>query len=105
MVVVIEHFLERAAINHRLVAFETFTLFSLKCLDCHRTEFDPLNRSPRIDVAFENLDSVKPRALTCSEKTFFRQRSGNGVAPKLGVVLHPVRTFCINHDACNDGSM
>ena len=36
MIVVIEHFLEWAAINHGLIPFEAFALFALECFDHHR---------------------------------------------------------------------
>src|SRR6266700_425893 len=35
MIVVIENFSERTAINHRLITLETFTLFSFERFDCN----------------------------------------------------------------------
>ena len=61
MIVVIEHFLERTALNHGLIALETFALFPFERLDRYGTKLDPLHRPPRIEIAFENLDSVKTR--------------------------------------------
>src|SRR6266566_8199235 len=74
MIVVIEHFLERTAINHGLIALETFALFPFERLDRYGTKLDPLHRPPRIRIALENLDSVKPSGFESGEKTFFGQR-------------------------------
>jgi len=46
MVVVIEHFLEWPAVNHCLIAFETFALFSFERLNRDGTKFDPLHGPP-----------------------------------------------------------
>src|SRR5712691_10382779 len=49
VIVVIEHFLKRAAVNHRLIALETFALFSFEGFDRDRAKFDSLDGAPRID--------------------------------------------------------
>ena len=59
VIVIIENFLEGTAVNGRLIAFETFALFSLKRLDRYGTKFNSLNRAPWIGVAFENLDAIE----------------------------------------------
>src|SRR5439155_5638093 len=71
MIVVIEHFLERAAVDHGLVPLETFALFPFERLECYGTKLDPLHRPPRIEIALENLDSVKTRPFKRGEQTFF----------------------------------
>jgi len=71
MIVVIEHFLERAAVDHGLIAFEAFALLSLERFDRHGTKLDPLHRSPRIEIALKNLDSVKTRPFKRGKETFF----------------------------------
>ena len=40
VVIVVENFLKRAAVDHGLLAFEAITLFALERLDRHGTEFD-----------------------------------------------------------------
>ena len=93
MIVVVEHFLERAAINHGLIALETFALFALERLDRDGTKLDSLHGPPRLRVAFQDLDSVKPGVLESCEKTFFGERAGNATAPKLRIVLQLLRAL------------
>src|SRR5262249_13273874 len=88
MIVIIQNLLERPAINHSLIALEACALFSFKCLDGDRAEFDSLHRAPWIDVALENLNAVKTRILECRQKTFLSQRAGNASAPQLRILLH-----------------
>src|SRR4029450_4196154 len=59
MIVVVEHFLEGAAINHRLIALEAFPLFAFKRLDSHGTKLDPLHCAPRLGVPLQDLNSIK----------------------------------------------
>src|SRR5206468_5663782 len=63
MVVVVEYFLERAAINYGLVPLETFALLSFERLDGNGTKLDPLHCAPRLRVPFQNLNSVKSGAF------------------------------------------
>ena len=51
VIVVIKNFLEWPAINDRLIALETFALFSLKRLDGYRSELNALHRPPWLRVA------------------------------------------------------
>src|SRR6516225_1217351 len=102
MSVVIEHFLERAAINHGLVSLEAVPLFSLERFDCYRTKLNPFNCSPRIDIAFENLNSIKASILKRDQKTFLCERTRNAAAPKFRIVLHFLRNFFIADDVCDD---
>src|SRR4029077_20840385 len=51
MIIVIEHFLERAAIDHGLIPFKAFALLSFERLDRDRTEFDALHGPPRFRPA------------------------------------------------------
>ena len=74
MIVVVEHFLERAAIDHGLVSLETVALLSFERLDGNGAKLDPLHCVPRARVSFQNLDSVKPGVFECLKKTFFGQR-------------------------------
>src|SRR5262245_6015307 len=62
VIVIIQHFLEGAAINHGLVALVTFPLFAFERFHRYRPKLDPLNGPPRIAVALEDLNSVKARA-------------------------------------------
>src|SRR5437667_9355552 len=73
MIVVVENFLERPTINHRLIALEACALFAFERFDGDRTKFDTLHGSPRLRIAFEYLDSVKPSVFKSGEKTFFSQ--------------------------------
>src|SRR6516225_1762673 len=98
MIVIIEDFLERPAINYGLIALETFALFSFECLDRDWAKLDSLNGAPGIGIAVQNLDSVKARILERGEKTFFRERARDAPAPKLGVVLHFLGHFFIAHN-------
>ena len=50
MVVIVEHLLERAAINYRLVALEAFALFPFERFHRDRAKLDSLDGAPRIDV-------------------------------------------------------
>src|SRR6266480_2022863 len=103
MIVVIKHFLERSAINHGLIALETFALFPFEHLDRYGTKLDPLHRPPRIRIALENLDSVKPSVVKSGEETFFSKRTGNAAAPKLRILLHFFRNFLVAHNVGNHG--
>ncbi len=58
MIVVIEHFLKGPAIDHGLVAFETFALLAFERFNSNGTKFDSLNSAPSISIAFENFDSI-----------------------------------------------
>src|SRR5207249_2028746 len=98
MVVVVEHFLERAAINYRLIALEAFALFSFEGFHRNRAKLDSLDGAPRIDVPLENLDSVKAGLLECSQKTVFSKGAGDAAAPKLWIVLHFFRHSFIAHN-------
>ena len=98
MIVVIEHFLERTTIDHGLIALETLALFSFERFDRNRTEFDSLHSTPRIGIAFENLNPIETCVLKRGEKTFFRERAGNAAAPKLRIVSHFFGHFFIAHD-------
>src|SRR5262245_23217835 len=71
MIVIIQNLLERPAINHSLIALEACALFSFKCLDGDRAEFDSLHRAPWIDVVLENLNAVKTRIIERGKKTSF----------------------------------
>ena len=71
MIVVIEHFFERPAINHGLIPLETIALFSFERLDCDGTKFDSLHRAPRLDSALQDSDSIKSGVLESGEKTVF----------------------------------
>src|SRR5262249_51492339 len=102
MIVVIEHFLERPAINHRLITLETCALLSLKSFDRYRAKPAPLTRAPRTDVTSENLYSVNPRRFKCGEKTFFSERAGNAAAPKLRIGLHFFGDWFVTDDVAND---
>src|SRR5437667_63793 len=104
VIVVIDHFLERPTINYRLVALETFALLSFECFDGDGTKFDSLHRAPRIDIAFENLNSVKAGLLERGQKTFFRQGARNAAAPKFGVVLHFLLHFFIADDVADNSA-
>ncbi len=60
VVIVIQHFLERPFVNDRLVALETWPLFSLERFDRHGAELDSFHGLPRFLVALQDLDAVKP---------------------------------------------
>ena len=104
MIVVIEHFFERAAINHCLISFETFALFSFERFDRNRAELDSLNRAPRSHIALQDLDSVKACVLKCGEKILFHERAGNATCPKLRIILHFLRDFLITDDIADNGT-
>ena len=50
MIIIVEHLLERAAINYRLVALEAFALFPFERFHRDRAKLDSLDGAPRIDV-------------------------------------------------------
>src|SRR5439155_20258700 len=54
VIVVVEYFVEWPAINHGLVALETFALFSFERFDRDRAKLDPLHRTPRLRVSFQD---------------------------------------------------
>ena len=98
MVVVVEHFFKWTAVNHGLIALETFALFAFKRLDRDGAKFNSLHSAPRLRIAFQDLNSVEPRILERSEKAFLSERARNAAAPKLGIVLHFLRHFFITDD-------
>src|SRR5436190_11103712 len=71
VIVVIEHFFERPAINHGLIPLETIALFSFERLNRDRTKFDSLHCAPRLRSAFQDLDSIKAGILERGEKGVF----------------------------------
>ena len=52
VIVVVEHFLERPAINHSLIALETFALLALERLNRHGAKLDPLHSAPWLCAPF-----------------------------------------------------
>ena len=73
MPVVIENFAKRSFVNNRLIAFETGALFSFECLHRDGAEFDSTHDTPRLRVAFEDLNSIKSRFAERGEKSRFGQ--------------------------------
>src|SRR5437588_11841649 len=69
MVVVVENFLKRATIDHRLIPLKTRTLFSFECLDRDGAKLDALHRPPRIAISFENLDPIETASSKAAKKT------------------------------------
>src|SRR5204863_5222624 len=104
VVVVVQHFTKRSAIDHRLVPLKTGTLFPFEGLDCNRPKFYPCDRLPWLFVTFEDLDSVKSGVTKCLQKSFCRQRAGNATAPKFGIILEVLGHLLIRDDIGNDSA-
>src|ERR1041385_1118645 len=82
MVIVVEHFLERPFVNHRLVSLHARPLFSLERFDRDRAKLDSFDGLPRLLIALENLHAIESRRGECREKPFLRQRPRDAAAPK-----------------------
>src|SRR5437899_11631573 len=104
MVVVIQHFRERPAVNHRLVTLETLALFSLERLNGNGAKLNSLDRAPGIDIALENANAVKTGILKCPNEFLFRERAGNAAAPALGIALRLFLHFFIAADVESIGA-
>src|SRR2546423_1257308 len=104
VVVVVENLLEWPAINHRLIALETFPLFSFERFDGYRAKFNSLHRSPRFRVAFSNANAIKPGGLERRHETLFRECAGDTAAPKFRVALHFFGHFLVAHDVRDDSA-
>ena len=72
MIVIIQHFAKRSAINHRLVTLEARTLFAFEGFDRDRPKLNSFHGLPRFLIAFEDLDSVETSIAESLEKSFFR---------------------------------
>src|SRR5439155_22761435 len=81
-----------------------FALFALECFDHHRSEFDPVNGAPRMNISFENLNSVESCILKGCEKAFFSERAGNAAAPKLRIILHLLWHVFITDNVADTGA-
>src|SRR5215468_8591600 len=56
MIIVVEHFAEGPAINHRLVTLEAWPLFALEGFDRDRTKLNAFHRLPWLLVSLQNLN-------------------------------------------------
>src|SRR5690606_41441282 len=57
--VVVVNLSPRPAVDHGLVVVPTLSLFALPRAHRHRAKLDSVHRTPRLDAAFEDLDTVK----------------------------------------------
>src|SRR6266404_1915692 len=87
VVIVVEHFLERAFVDHSLVALDTRSLFAFESFDRHGTELDSFHRLPRLLIAVEDLHAVEAGGGEGGNETFLGQRSRYAAAPKLEIAL------------------
>ena len=87
MAVVVFDLLERAAIDHGLIAFEAGALFALVSHDGHRSELDAFDRAPRVTLPFDDLDAMKASFFKCRQELVFAERTRDAARPKLRVAL------------------
>src|SRR6266852_3652364 len=104
VMVVVQHLLEGAFVNDRLLALEARALLAFERLHGHRSEFDPPHDAPRRGVALQNLNAIKTGVHEGLEETALGQRARDAAGPQLGIVLQFSGHGFIADDVRNDGS-
>src|ERR1051326_4503769 len=104
MAVVVEDLLERAFVDHGLIAFETKSFFAFERLDGDGAKLDPLHSAPGFVVTLENANAVKACLLECLEKQILTERAADAAAPEFGIVLQLGRHIFVADDVADDGA-
>ena len=71
--IVVEHLLERPAVDDRLAALEARTLLALESFNRQRAELDPFDCAPGLRATLEQTHAVEAGALEGRQETLLSE--------------------------------